>query len=239
MGLFFLMYFLVNDNKKFFIGWSAKAACTSVKMWFCNVAGIKATESNVHKVLGYGQNKWSNLHARDPKTFKNYRKYIVIRNPYRRLVSGYIGVYIKNPNRSNRPWKTFQSFVEALEADPGFKNIDRHHFVPQTGEYFPKINKIINVWDRIIPAMDLSTHFKEINRELNVNFEISKHNKSFEHREARVLKPAYSMTDEEIKRHKPAFNCFYNEDIASVVHKIYKKDFEFFESCGIQYSIGR
>lgn len=231
------MYFLVNDEKRFFIGWSAKAACTSVKLWFCGVSGIKANSHNVHNVLGYGQNKWSNLHARDPKTFQSYRKYIVIRNPFKRLVSGYIGVYIRNPKRSGRPWKTFQSFVKALKADPDFKTIDRHHFINQTGEYFPKINNAIAAWDMIIPASSITACFEKVNKTLGVNCPIRKYNQSFERRENNTPKPAYAMVDEEINRYKPRYECFYNEELISAVRFIYKKDFDFFETHGINYSL--
>ncbi|MBD3262198.1 MAG: hypothetical protein GF334_11125 [Candidatus Altiarchaeales archaeon] len=229
------MYFLVNDERRFFMGWSAKAACTSIKMWFCCVSDIRAYRKNVHSVLGYGHNKWTDLHSRKPETFQDYRKYIIIRNPYARLVSGYVDVYVKNL-RSRKPWKTFSDFVHALENDNKFKAVDRHHFVPQTGEYFKKINDSVKKWDRVVCCTDLNSQIIEINKEIGVDCHLLIHNATFDKRFSQTPIPAYSMSDKEILRYKPSFPCFYNEELSRVVEKVYASDFDFFSSQGFHYS---
>ena len=88
------MYFLVNDKKKFIVGWSAKCGCSAIKQWFIEVSGIETEKTLRHKVLGFGRTKWSNINKYSAEVYKNYKRFILVRDPYKRLVSGYVNKYV-------------------------------------------------------------------------------------------------------------------------------------------------
>ena len=82
----------------------------------------------------------------------NYTTIIFCRNPYKRIVSGFLDKYrIDSPIRQHMwPDKNiqFNKFVEQLG---NWRYIEKHHFTPQTTEAFN--NKIIN--SKIIKCFDI------------------------------------------------------------------------------------
>ena len=76
------MYFLIDNKNKIIFGWSAKCGCSHIKriFWFYNKGIIP---KNVH-VGSY--NKL-------PNNIENYTIIIISRNPYKRLVSGFLNNY--------------------------------------------------------------------------------------------------------------------------------------------------
>jgi hypothetical protein len=129
------MYFLVDLNNKIIIGWSAKCGCSHIKIifWFLH----NNNENNtIHTDLDYG-----NL----PDDIENYRTIIISRNPYKRIVSGFLDKYNQN-GQYRKYWNnniniTFTNFINEL-IENKWSIIDEHHFTPQTKERFDR--KIFN-----------------------------------------------------------------------------------------------
>lgn len=77
---------------------------------------------------------------------------IICRNPYKRLISGFFDKYKINGEHRKR-WidgeLTFNNFVNVLIKNE-WKSIEKHHFTPQTTEYFkPDIirSKSLKIYD--------------------------------------------------------------------------------------------
>ena len=124
------MFFLVDNKYKIIFGWSAKCGCSHVKRIFNflttnKIDGIIHTGNEMHKL---------------PDDIINYTTIIISRNPYKRLISGFLDKYSIN-GHFRHFWKykfiTFSRFInELLKND--WKMVDKHHFTPQTTEKFDK-----------------------------------------------------------------------------------------------------
>jgi hypothetical protein len=228
------MLFLVNKEKKIIFGWSAKCGCSHIKNIFYFLESGVFCESNQSVHRGKGKD-----FQQIPENLEEYTLFLFIRNPYKRLVSGFLDKY--NPNGEfYSMWNcyphTFSNFVNAvLEKD---QMIDKHHFTPQTGEHFNsqiKIhsNKFIydienidykhieGVFNTIIPKKVLQyrgIHYKNY-------FQV-------------FLKNIPNLEIEGYYKIKPLLQCFYNDEIKKKVYDIYKEDFDFFEENGFDYVRG-
>jgi len=137
------MYFLTDNNKKVIFGWSAKCGCSHIKNLFYYLTN-QNTKDLHREYTGFSND--SNI--------DDYTIILVIRNPYERIVSGFLNKY--NITGSFRKmWKndemlTFKNFVDNL-VDERFDQIEIHHFTPQLSEKWHddiknhKLLKIFNI----------------------------------------------------------------------------------------------
>jgi hypothetical protein len=137
------MFFLVDTNKKIIFGWSAKCGCSHIKeiYWFLQT-------NNLNNLIHTDKDYNNNL----PNDIENYTTIIIIRNPYKRIISGFLDKYKKN-GECRYLWKdsvlSFSQFVDKL-INYDWKTIHYHHFTQQTTEKFDKIillSKIIKFYD--------------------------------------------------------------------------------------------
>ena len=127
------MLFLVNKERKTIFGWSAKCACSHIKnMFYFLQSGIFCEPNqSVHRGKGLDFQPL-------PENLGEYTIILFIRNPYKRLVSGFLDKY-KKDGEFRELWTIpaplkFSNFVDALYYKSTM--IDRHHFTPQTSEHF-------------------------------------------------------------------------------------------------------
>ena len=122
------MYFFTDEKLKTVFGWSAKCGCEHIKRIFWYLYN-DIIDNLIHKSIEY-----SDL----PNDIENYTVIIVIRNPYERLVSGFLNKYKKN-GQFRHKWLSeeiiFSDFVDNL-LKKKWNLIDMHHFTPQTSEKF-------------------------------------------------------------------------------------------------------
>lgn len=150
------MFFLVDDKLKIIFGWSAKCGCSHIKkiFWFL--------QNNIEDNKIHIQEEYD---MRLPDDISNYNVIIIIRNPYERIISGFLEKYKINGHCRNM-WKydniTFSMFINEL-INNNWDIIDKHHFTPQTTEYFDK-NKLLEA--KSLKIFDI----KNINYEYIENF---------------------------------------------------------------------
>lgn len=223
------MYFLVDSRRKILFGWSAKCGCSHIKRIFYFLKNNK--ESNII----HGRKDYSKL----PIDIEKYTTIIISRNPYDRIVSGFLDKY--KPGGSFRHlWKhetiTFAKFAE--ETVKGEWNmVEKHHFTPQTTEEFNQtimLSKCIKCYD--IKNIDYKYIEELYNRQIpetiltkREGHERKNYDKSIDHYVCDLDMTDYYEFNVNIKH-------FYNEELKNKIYDFYKNDFIFFNKLGLDYS---
>lgn len=226
------MFFLVDTNKKIIFGWSAKCGCSHIKTiyWFLQTNNI---EKNMH-LHSKGRNKL-------PTDIENYTTLIFCRNPYKRIISGFLEKYKINGEFRHR-WKyptiTFSQFVNELIKN-NWKVIDKHHFSPQTeGDFDKKIlqSKSIKLYD--ISNID----YGYIEQLYDKKIPECVIDRKYGHERMCKIKDAlhydkfvYDLYMMQYIDFNVDTKYFYNKEIRYKVFNFYKKDFIFFNQNGIDY----
>jgi hypothetical protein len=224
------MFFIINEEKKVIFGWSAKCGCSHVK-----------------KIIHYFKNGLIDNEIHNPETdinilpnnINDYEIILFIRNPYKRLISGFIDKY-KKKGQYNNLWiielkLNFTNFVDKLIEKNNV--IDNHHFTPQTSEHFNiniKNHKNLIIYE--IEKINYSYLEKKFNKKIPkelIDFRGGHENKSKEI----IDKPVYDLLIDEYNNYKPLTKCYYNEKILNKVNEYYKNDFIFFKEKGFIYTI--
>lgn len=232
------MFFIVDDELKLFIAYSPKCACTSIKRWYLDCKGIRYTGGRgVHDLIGYGNTKYSSVDWHDLDKYESYHKVLVVRNPYYRLVSGYVNKYIHENMCDGYFFQNFMRFVCLLAIDRGFFFVDRHHFESQFNGPFLRLNNLgfkftwlvkVESFDEDFSKFSSFSGFSRLvmpehhNRTPTIDIEnvnsISRCNKN-DLREFGI----------------PPYESFYNGWLRLIVRAIYRKDFSILKSLGVNY----
>lgn len=226
------MFFLVDDKKKIIIGWSPKCGCSRIKriFWFLQ-------NNNVYNVI-HTRNDHYNL----PNNIEDYETLIFTRNPYKRIISGYLDKYNKNAQFIHL-WKheknTFSIFVDEL-IKHDWKMIEKGHFEKQTGFCFDKYkitrSKSLKIYD--IENNDYSylekLYEKKIPEKLLIFNLFGHERKNFD---KNFEEPVYDLDIDIYYQYNVNTTFFYNEEIKNKVYNFYIDDFTFFKDNGIDYEI--
>lgn len=229
------MYFLIDNKNLIIFGWSAKCGCTHIKSIYYFLQNDKISKINVHSKNTY--NKLSNDIL---NSIENYTTIIFCRNPYKRLVSGFLDKYRMNGQfRYKWPDKNiqFNKFVKKLG---NWEYIDKHHFTPQTTEAFN--NKIIN--SKIIKCFDIENiDYDYIEKLYNKKIPIKllkfkgEHTRCKISRELEYNKYVFAINMAEYYDYKLETKYFYNDELKQKVFNFYKNDFLFFSKFGLDYKL--
>lgn len=226
------MFFLVNKNKKIIFGWSAKCGCSHIK----NIYYFLETNNINNKI--HTQKDRNKL----PIDIENYITIIITRNPYHRIVSGFLNKYRPGGEfRYKWPSKniTFTKFVDELIKN-NYNYIEKHHFIPQTNEAFDKkilLSKELKIYD--IGNIDYEYIEKIYDRkipEMVINKKQGNERQNFILKDIIFDKPVYNLNIEDYIDYNIDIKNFYNEDIKNKVFNFYKNDFIFFKENGIDYT---
>ena len=222
------MHFIVDKDKKVIFGWSAKCGSNHIKkiFWF-----LKGSESK-HR---------NNNRMSLPLDIENYTTIIFIRNPYKRLISGFLDKYNKT-GQMRRRWKqknlTFMLFVEEL-INKNWKTVDFHHFTPQTTEMFDL--KIMN--SKEIKCFDLENiNYKYINKVFDKKLppkiiEYTGRNNRKKYKST-ITHDVFDLNIDDYYENNIDLQYFYNDKLIKKVYEFYKDDFCFFKnSFNIAYTI--
>lgn len=238
------MYFILDKERKVALGWSAKCGCTHIKSLYVMIQNINK-DIDVHKYC-----RWGSIESVD--NICDYTIILFIRNPYSRLVSGFVdkhGVWREDHQLKTVPnWElTFHKFVNiltksiftpqiTLTCDP--EGIDYHHFTPQTTEKFciDKIQqcKTLKVFDIENIDYDYLKDIFDFHGDLqNAGYGPHKHvdkTNNYTHN-------LYDVPVTDLVHEKYHYSEFYNKDIYEKVKEFYKNDLEFFAQHGFVYDL--
>lgn len=224
------MFFMVSHKYKFLLGWSAKCGCSSVKKWYLATHNINAAELNmpVYKAIGYGNTEYSRVEWSNPQKYKEYRKFVVVRNPYSRAVSGFVNKYVIEKAFPNRGWSTYDEFLHILSKDKKFETVDTHHFTPQFSENFPRFKRAGFTFDHVIKLEELTEELQRIGTLLGTDPKVvpkANETKYGSQKESFMDAANMKIADFDLKN-IPPYQSFYDESRIKLIHKIYAMDFE-------------
>jgi hypothetical protein len=225
------MYFLIDNKKKIIFGWSAKCGCSHIKHLFNFLVNI---DIQIPKLHDYTYNYL-------PTNFNEFMIIIFIRNPYERIISGFIDKY-KVTGSCNKKWNkkiplTFRNFTLAVSRN-NRQMIDKHHFAPQLTEAWDeklKAHQDLKVYD--ISNIDYA--FLECLYSKKIPPSVVKFRGGHEVKSsAREMNHScYDDTIDTLTDMKPRSKFFYCEEIFNRVTDYYKRDIDYFRSLGFDYKI--
>lgn len=239
------MRFLIDNDKHVVFGYTGKCGGTHVKSLFRYLRSTDDFELYMKKL----PRNYHGYHTKDtfnklPQDISKLKIIIFTRNPYERLVSGFLHQYNKNGICRGK-WNinkdlTFDNFVEeTIKGD--FKKIDREHFTHQVSEaYEDRIlsHKDFLVYD--IKNIDYDYLGKLFDKSIPDEIKNIKGNHCYSDiklNEVEDYEICYKKLDDYYSIKKIKYKCFYTSYLKKKVYEFYKKDFEFCEKNGITYDI--
>jgi hypothetical protein len=232
------MFYLVDKINKIIFGWSPKCGCSHIKRLFLYLTSNKTSQEIINMSSNSVHSHCSNPL---PNDIENYKTIIVCRNPYKRLVSGFLDKY-KPTGQFRHLWKykfmTFDLFVKELIKKSDM--IEKHHFSPQTGGCFN--SKILKSQElKIYDIGDIDYKYIEgiykkeipeklLNKKEGHERSFKNFNNNINHKVHHKLMITYLNSNVETKQ-------FYNDDLMKKVYKFYEKDFIFLKEHGLNYKI--
>jgi hypothetical protein len=220
------MYYLINEEKKVVFGWSAKCGCSHVKKIFHFLQNGKI-DNPIHV-----KNEYNKL----PENINNYILILFIRNPYERIISGFLDKYKKN-GECRYAWTiddplTFHNFIRMLSIK-NYSVINYHHFTQQTSEEFKDVNHPnLTIYD--IKNIDYAYIEKLFN--VKIPEELINFRGSHENKGTQIVN--YNLCNlhiDDLIDIKPKTSLFYNDYIKNKIDVYYKQDFDFFSKHGFNY----
>ena len=160
----------------------------------------------------------------------NFIDILFIRNPYKRIVSGYMDCYVQNEKYIGN-----FSFNEMLDnlLESEFKNVNKLHFQHQLSENYNqniKFNKIFDIENIDYEYLDSLFNIKIKGNEQVLNlFRISGHHVKYD--KNLYINNAYLLSPTQLnllyKDNYPYYNSFLNQITIDKINKFYNKDIEF------------
>ena len=224
------MFFLVDTNEKIIFGWSAKCGCSHIKtiFWFLQTDNL---ENVIHTIKDCSEL---------PNDIENYTTLIFIRNPYKRIISGFLDKYRKDKEYRNLWTNSFLSFSQFVDKliNCDWNTIEYHHFTPQTSESFDEkilLSKNIKFYD--IGKIDYEYIEQLYNKKIPECIINKKqgHERSLNTNVESYNNYVYDLHIDHYVDYNIDTKYFYNEEIREKVFTFYIKDFSFFKENGIDY----
>lgn len=230
------MYFLTCNKTKTIMGWSGKSGCSHTKRIFRYLAYNQDIDNHdkIH------QNTYNKL----PGDISNYTIILIMRNPYKRLVSGFLEKYNPAPGSSgtcHSMWTldkplSFANFVDEV-VKSNWEVIHEHHFIKQLSEeYHPRIEKHNKLFVYDLENIDYAHLERIFNKKISPAM-MSYRGGHENTREVVLHKPIHDLPIEDYNDFKIPLTCFYSEEIKNKVDNYFKDDFAFCSKFGIDYKL--
>ena len=172
--------YVINDEYKYILFTYAKSGCSTVRIIHTYLTYPNCINEDFFEDKHHGiQNRDIDYLVNNLDKYKDYKKILIYRNPYNRVVSlfyqkicgvmgiTYKGYLYKEPYRLSKEINTFDKYLDNL-----FKGNfdDDHHFLPQKK---PDI-----AFDQILEISEIKNIFKDIDDNLNNKIKSILSNKS-------------------------------------------------------------
>lgn len=172
---------------------------------------------------------------------------IVFRNPYRRLVSGFLNKYVEHSKYGEAARKknlginlaTFESFVDELSRS-GVKYIDKVHFSSQIAKYKRIPFDIVSNSENLEPMKSYINRLFYTNEAMP--FRVNKYGpKGGKADDSSAERPYPTEQPWRLdsaallamiqSKQTPAYEGFFNERLKDITRELYEDDFNFLNSC--------
>ena len=223
-------YTLINHPYKFIFFWNAKCGCSTLKKIFYEITeGNFYSGDNIHELIGYLNSHKYFVPKEKLENYSQYKKIIVVRDPWSRLVSFYTNKTLSASQESNIDiYGIFDSknysFNELVHIMFTMKpELFQHHLELQSSEiediefdHVILLSEMSQKLPSILQSLGIDTSSL---RSLSTNINSTAYDSSFTEK-VMHLKP------EEFNKFNqlPSYHCFYNETLIHMVAKIYEKD---------------
>lgn len=219
-------YFLVNHRHEFIACLSPKCACTSLQKWFM------ATEPQLNPEKKDDDVSSHMVSVHELADFKNYRRYLFVRDPLQRLVSFYCNYVVRQTNL----WcfaddggsvllhdKTFREFLQILLDLARVRKCYQHHLIPQVSVMGTTNLLSIEPELQFVPIDDLNRELEKINDEYGFSFlphQANKRNVDLDRTEF-----VCDISPHELrKKDQPPWMYFYDDAMTLLASQLYAHD---------------
>jgi hypothetical protein len=178
-----------------------------------------------------------------PDHLSGYIIYIVLRNPFERVISGFLDKYNKTHPYRKQYWTskmpcTFKNFVNQLKNNSS--HVEPAHFNKQlAGNYITRITKHDKVFVYDLKNMDFTVLENRINTQFPEEILTNPNKNTFNttlNNQTCIDYPVYDTNIDDICSY-PEAKYFYTADLKDIIYNIYSEDFEFAKLYGIDYNV--
>ncbi len=223
--------FLVAPELKLIARWNPKCGCTTLKTMLLLKLGHK-TDKNVHLFIekdGYqngedhGIYTLANYCKKNKNCLDEYKKIIVVRDVYERLISGLI-------ERSQRETFHKAGFLD-LTISEFIKKLDKC----KDGHFFPQSYKLPQSFkfDYIIDLKNLGFINKLIHLESPIE-KVGDHISRYaDNDEDYKFKPMHTFFNQPDRVYNKKIYNYFTKDDLEIINKFYRRDFDLLDSVNV------
>jgi len=227
------MHYIVFNNPNVVFGWTPKCGCSHVK-YLCY---FLKTNRIVEKL------EWTDISATSlPKNIDEYKIFLILRNPYKRCISGFTERYNRLSDSEKYSWNsklplTFYNFIHAMNHKTAidFNEHFKFHFELQSRGAAPlKNHKNTIVYDiEHIDYEHIGRLFDKTIPPAVINYRGGHHDKNTLVVDKYVGNLLYSEYDTV----KPLTRNFFCSKTKKIFDNYYKADFDFCRMHGFNYEL--